>query len=144
MKRWNDVYLDEAKRTMSRDSENARSHPIKPVTRSACASREPDAIDDLFERSLLHWCFTRLRITSSCSFGSSTLLHFDLKPESQLRVLRSVLSTMARSEMAGSVDVKSLGQFSTNRIILAKQVLEDSANAVITSIPPAPFLDTRI
>ena len=45
--------------------------------------------------------------------------------------------------MAGSVDVKSLGQFSTNRIILAKQVLEDSANAVITSIPPAPFLDTR-
>ena len=33
MKRWNNVNLDdEAKRTMSRDSENARSHPIKPVT----------------------------------------------------------------------------------------------------------------
>ena len=53
MKRWKAVTLDdEMKRTMSRDSENARSHPIKPVTTSACACQELDAIDDLFERSL--------------------------------------------------------------------------------------------
>ena len=37
MKRWKAVIVDdEMKRTMSRDSENARSHPIKPVTTSAC------------------------------------------------------------------------------------------------------------
>ena len=36
------------------------------------------------------------------------------------------------------------GENSINRIVLAKQVLEDPANAVITSRPPAPFRDTRI
>ena len=144
MKRWNNVNLDdEAKRTMSRDSENARSHPIKPVTRTACASREPDAIDDLLERS--HWCFfMRLRTTSSCSLGSPALLHLIFEPESQLRrVLRTALLTTARSEMSENADLKSQGQFSASRIVLAKQVLDDTANAVITTRVPAPFRDSR-
>ena len=38
MKRWYPVKLDDdMKRAMSRDSENVRSHPIEPVTASACA-----------------------------------------------------------------------------------------------------------
>ena len=85
MKRWKAVILDdEMKRTMSRDSENARSHPIKPVTTSACACQELDAIDDLFERSLLHWHFSRFPISSSCSLRSSTQLHSESDPERQL------------------------------------------------------------
>ena len=147
MKRWKAVTLDdEMKRTMSRDSENVRSHPIKPVTKSACASREPDAIDDLFERSLLHWYLARLGISSSCSLWTSTRLcqvQIDFEPESLLRVLRTVQLTTVGIEMAGSTELKSLGQFSTNRIHITKQVLEDSANAVITARPPPPFQDTK-
>ena len=75
MKRWKAVMIDdEMKRTMSRDSDDARSHPIKPVTTSACACQEPDATDNLFECSLLHWCFARLSLPSSCSLWSSTQL----------------------------------------------------------------------
>ena len=79
MKRWHNVNLDdETKRTMSRDSENARSHPIKPVTRSACASREPDAIDDLLERSLSHWLLYEVENNIELFAGIScfTTYHF--------------------------------------------------------------------
>ena len=51
MKRWKTLAIDDQlKSEMSRDSENVRSHPIKSVTTSVCATREPDAIDLLFER----------------------------------------------------------------------------------------------
>ena len=68
MKRWKTLAIDDQlKSEMSRDSENVRSHPIKSVTTSVCATRELDAIDRSFERSLLHWCLLRL---------TSTLVHF--------------------------------------------------------------------
>ena len=59
---------------MSRDSENVRSHPIKPVTTTACAARGLDAIDLLFERSLLHWYFSRSTSPLIRSSWSSALL----------------------------------------------------------------------
>ena len=73
MKRWNAVIMsDEMERTMSRDSKNAGSHPIKPVTTSACACREPDALDVLRGRSLLHWHLAKSSTSSSCSLHFST------------------------------------------------------------------------
>ena len=64
MKRWKTLALDDQlKSEMSRDSENVRSHPIKSVAISVCATRELDAIDLSFERSLLHWCLSRLTST---------------------------------------------------------------------------------
>ena len=146
MKRWKAFILDdEMKRTMSRDSENARSHPIKPVTTSACASREPDAIDDLLERSLLHWCFARLTIPLSCSLWFSTQSHqlqIDFDPDLLLRDLRSGQLLTVRRKMAGSVDLKSLGQFSHNRISVARKALENSSTGEISARPPPPFQDT--
>ena len=69
MKRWKPLALDEQlKAEMSRDSENVRSHPIKSVATSVCATRELDAIDHSFERSLLHWCLSRLTSTSVSFF----------------------------------------------------------------------------
>ena len=47
---------EQLKAEMSRDSENVRSHPIKSVATSVCATQELDAIDHSFEQSLLHWC----------------------------------------------------------------------------------------
>ena len=126
MKRWKAVNLDdEMKRTMSRASENARSHPIKPVTASACACQEPDAIDDLLERSLLHWHFARFPISSSCSLRSSALLHSESEPDQLLCGLRPLLLLTATRKMSGGDDLKSLGQFSTNRIVIAKRILDD-------------------
>ena len=53
VKRWKPLACDEQlKAEMSRDSENIRSHPIKSVATSVCATRELDAIDHSFERSL--------------------------------------------------------------------------------------------
>ena len=142
MKRWKAVTLDDAmKRTMSRDSENARSHPIKPVTTSACVCREPDAIDDLFERSLL--CFAKLSIPSSCSLWSSTQLHTDSNPDLLFRGLRPEQLLTVRRKMSGGDDLKSLGQFSTNRISIAKKILEDLSTRVLNSRRPPPFQDTR-
>ena len=123
MKRWKAVVIDdEMKRTMSRDLENACSHPIKPVTTPACACQEPDAIDDLFERSLLHWCFVRLSIPSSCSLWSSTQLHTDSN-DLLIRGLRPEQLLTVRKKMSGGDGLKSLGQFSTNRISIAKKIL---------------------
>ena len=57
-KHWKTLEVDDLwKVDMSRDSENVRSHPIKSVTKTACAIRELDAADRLPERSLLHWYF---------------------------------------------------------------------------------------
>ena len=68
MKRWKSLAFDEQlKAEMSRDSENVRSHPIKSVATSVCATRELDAIDHSFEQSLLHWCLSRLISTSVLS-----------------------------------------------------------------------------
>ncbi len=94
MKRWKPLAFDEQlKADMSRDSENVRSHPIKSVATSVCATRELDAIDHSFEQSLLHWCLSRL---TSASVLSSWHLSFSCQPLSEfdsdwlLRVLRSV------------------------------------------------------
>ena len=131
MKRWKSLAFDEQlKAEMSRDSENVRSHPIKSVATSVCATRELDAIDHSFEQSLLHWCLSRLISTSVLS---SWHLSFSCRPLSEfdsdwlLRVLRSVqlfslielLSrdlrsvrlTSVQSEMAETNDMNSLGQF---------------------------------
>ena len=93
-KRWKPLAFDEQlKAEMSRDSENVRSHPIKSVATSVCATRELDAIDHSFEQSLLHWCLSRL---TSASVLSSWHLSFLCQPLSEfdsdwlLRVLRSV------------------------------------------------------
>ena len=147
---------------MSRDSENVRSHPIKSVATSVCATRELDAIDHSFEQSLLHWCLSRLISTSVLS---SWHLSFSCRPLSEfdsdwlLRVLRSVqlfslielLSrdlrsvrlTSVQSEMAETNDMNSLGQFSSNRITIAQRVLKGSSEGTIAAKAPPPFRDTR-
>ena len=113
MKRWNAVIMeDKMKRTMSRDSETARSHPIKPVTTFACACREPDALDVLLERSLLHWHFARSSTSSTCSLHFSALLHFESEPDQLPSGLRPLLLLKVTRKMSGSDDLKSLGQFS--------------------------------
>ena len=163
MKRWKPLACDEQlKAEMSRDSENVRSHPIKSVATSVCATRELDAIDHSFEQSLLHWCLSRL---TSASVLSSWHLSFSCQPLSEfdfdwlLRVLRSVqlfplfelLSrdlrsvrlTSVQSEMAETNDMNSLGQFSSNRITIAQRVLKGSSEGTIAAKAPPPFRDTR-
>ena len=163
MKRWKSLAFDEQlKAEMSRDSENVRSHPIKSVATSVCATRELDAIDHSFEQSLLHWCLSRLISTSVLS---SWHLSFSCRPLSEfdsdwlLRVLRSVqlfslielLSrdlrsvrlTSVQSEMAEANDMNSLGQFSSNRITIAQRVLKGSSEGTIAAKAPPPFRDTR-
>ena len=163
MKRWKSLAFDEQlKAEMSRDSENVRSHPIKSVATSVCATRELDVIDHSFEQSLLHWCLSRLISTSVLS---SWHLSFSCRPLSEfdsdwlLRVLRSVqlfslielLSrdlrsvrlTSVQSEMAETNDMNSLGQFSSNRITIAQRVLKGSSEGTIAAKAPPPFRDTR-
>ena len=140
MKRWKSLAFDEQlKAEMSRDSENVRSHPIKSVATSVCATRELDAIDHSFERWLLHWCLSRLISTSvpsswHLSFSCQPLSEFDsdwllrvlrsvqLFPLFDLlsRDLRSVQLTSVQSEMAETTDLSSVGPFSGNRITVAQ------------------------
>ena len=163
MKRWKPLALDEQlKAEMSRDSENVRSHPIKSVATSVCATRELDAIDHSFERSLLHWCLSRLTSTSvlsswHLSFSCQPLSEFDsdwllrvlrslqLFPLLELlsRDLRSVRLTSVQSEMAETNDLNSLGQFSSNRITIAQRVLKRASEGTIAAKAPPPFRDTR-
>ena len=163
MKRWKTVALDDQlKSEMSRDSENVRSHPIKSVTTSVCATREPDAIDLLFERSLLHWCLSRLTSTLVHSSWHSTfscqlLSEFDsdwlLRDPRSVQLLtlielllrgqRSVQLLSVQSKMAESDDLNSLGQFSNKRIAIAQRVLKGSSDGTIVAKPPPPFQDTR-
>ena len=163
MKRWRPLALDEQlKAEMSRDSENVRSHPIKSVATSVCATRELDAIDHSFERSLLHWCLSRLTSTSvlsswHLSFSCHPLSEFDsdwllrvlrsvqLFPLLELlsRDLRSVRLTSVQSEMAETNDLNSLGQFSSNRITIAQRVLKRASEGTIAAKAPPPFRDTR-
>ena len=57
MKRWKPLACDEQlKAEVSRDSENVRSHPIKSVATSVCATRELDAIGPLTIRSSDRYC----------------------------------------------------------------------------------------
>ena len=163
MKRWKPLAFDEQlKAEMSRDSENVRSHPIKSVATSVCATRELDAIDHSFEQSLLHWCLSRLTSTSvlsswHLSFSCQPLSEFDsdwllrvlrsvqLFPLLELlsRDLRSVRLTSVQSEMAETNDMNSLGQFSSNRITIAQRVLKGSSEGTIAAKAPPPFRDTR-
>ena len=163
MKRWKSLALDEhLKAEMSRESENVRSHPIKSVATSVCATRELDAIDHSFERSLLHWCLSRLTSTSvlsswHLSFSCQPLPEFDsdwllrvlrsvqLFPLLELlsRDLRSVRLTSVQSEMAETNDLNSLGQFSSNRITIAQRVLKRASEGTIAAKAPPPFRDTR-
>ena len=147
---------------MSRDSENVRSHPIKLVTTNACATRGPDAIDLLFERSLLHWYLSRSTspLTRS-SWSSAFLWHllsgfndnllFRDQRSVQLLELIGTLSLCYLSiqteplkiTMTESVDLKSIGQFSNKRITIAQRILKETHEKVITARPPPPFRDTR-
>ena len=147
---------------MSRDSENVRSHPIKSVATSVCATRELDAIDHSFERSLLHWCLSRLTSTSVLSswhfsFSCRPLSEFDsdwllrvlrsvqLFPllELLLRDLRSVQLSSVQSEMTETNDLNSVGQFSGSRITVAQRVLKGLSEGTIAAKTPSPFRDTR-
>ena len=162
-KRWKPIAFDEQlKAEMSRDSENVRSHPIKSVATSVCATQELDAIDHSFEQSLLHWCLSRL---TSASVLSSWHLSFSCQPLSEFdsdwlirvlrsvqlfpllellsRDLRSVRLTSVQSEMAETNDMNSLGQFSSNRITIAQRVLKGSSEGTIAAKAPPPFRDTR-
>jgi hypothetical protein len=158
MKHWKAIVLDdELKSEMSRDSENVRSHPFKPVTTSACAIREPDAIDISFERSLLHWCFSRLTSSLHSTFSCQLLSELDsdllIRDHRSVQLLtlieplslghRPVQLSSVESKMAESDDLKSLGQFSNKRITIAQKVLQESSEGVITARPPPPFRDTR-
>ena len=153
---------DEWLSEMSRDSENVRSHPIKLVTATACAIREPDAIDLSFERSLLYWYFSRSTSSLSRSSWSPTFLwrllsgfnndlllrdHRSVQLLKLIEVLsRYYLSTQTRSlksTMTDGVDLKSLGQFSSKRITIAQSVLKESSEGLIAARPPPPFRDTR-
>ena len=162
MKRWKTLAVDDHRKSeLSRDSGTVRSHPIKSVTTSVCATRELDAIDHSFERSLLHWCLSRLTSTlvhSSwhSSFSCQSLSEFDsdwllrvqrsvqLLPLIELlpRVQRSV-QLPVQSEMADINDLNSLGQFSNNRIVIAQRVLKGSSEKTILAKSPPPFRDTR-
>ena len=162
-KHWKTIAPDDRwESEMSRDSENVRSHPIKLVTATACAIREPDAIDHSLERSLLHWYFSRLTSFSSRSTWSPTALWRLLSgfnDDSLLRDHRSVhlfelIEVLShchlpkqigppKSTMTENVELKSLGQFSNKRITIAQTILKKSAEGTITARPPPPFRDTR-
>ena len=137
---------------MSRDSENVRSHPIKLVTATACAIREPDAIDLSFERSLLHWYFSRLTaslIRSSwhptslwqllSGFNNDLLLrdHQSVQLLKLIEVLShcypSTQIIPLKSTMTDGDDLKSLGQFSSKRITIAQRVLKESSEGLIAA-----------
>ena len=168
MKRWKPLACDEQRKAeMSRDSENVRSHPIKSVATSVCATRELDAIDHLLERSLLHWCFSRLTSTSvhsswqlfiSCrplsEFDSDWLLQdlrfVQLFPllEQLSRDLRSVRLYSVQSGMAETHDLNSVGQFSGSRITVALRVLkglsEEPLQPDSITIPRHPRFEFRL
>ena len=123
-KHWKTIVPDdEWVREMSRDSENVRSHPIKLVTTSACAIREPDAIDLSFERSLLHWYFSRL---TSSLFHSSWLptLPCQLLPEFDTELLlrdhRSVL-------LLTLIELLSSGRWSVQLISVISRMADGAA-----------------
>ena len=147
---------------VSRDSENVRSHPIKLVTATACVVRGPDSIDLSFERSLLHWYFSRSTspLTRS-SWSSASLWHLlsgfndnllfrDQRSVHLLELIGALshcyLSTSnepLRITMTEGVDLKSLGQFSSKRITIAQTILKETYEKVITAKVPPPFRDTR-
>ena len=162
-KQWKTIAVDDQwKIDMSRDSENVRSHPIKPVTRTACAIRELDAADCLHERSLLHWYFSRSTSSSShCDWflvfigrlhsGFNNNIAFcGLRPIALLELFES-LSTchfaketeLTAIKMADGAELKDLGRFSNKRIVIAQNILRDLAEGKITARPPPPFRDTR-
>ena len=136
MKRWIPIKLDEGmKRAISRDSENARSHSIKLVTASACACREPDALDQLLKRSLCAWSASRTSTSTACVLWT-VLTYPELDPE-RLLCLRLLVKAMA-----GATELSTLGQFANNRIKLGKGILRDVLLGKISSRPPPPFQDT--
>ena len=119
---------------MSRDSENVRSHPIKLVTTNACAIRGPDAIDLLFERSLLHWYFSRSTSPLTRSSWSSAFLRHLLpgfndnllfRDQRSVQLLEligalshcylSIQTEPLKITMTENVDLKSIGQFSIQK-----------------------------
>ena len=147
---------------MSRDSENVRSHPIKLVTTNACAIRGPDAIDLLFERSLLHWYFSRSTSPLTRSSWSSAFLRHLLpgfndnllfRDQRSVQLLEligalshcylSIQTEPLKITMTENVDLKSIGQFSNKRITIAQRILKETHEKVITARPPPPFRDTR-
>ena len=147
---------------MSRDSENVRSHPIKLVTTNACAIRGPDAIDLLFERSLLHWYFLRSTSPLTRSSWSSAFLRHLLpgfndnllfRDQRSVQLLEligalshcylSIQTEPLKITMTENVDLKSIGQFSNKRITIAQRILKETHEKVITARPPPPFRDTR-
>ena len=162
-KQWKTLAVDDQwKIDMSRDSENVRSHPIKPVTKTACAIRELDAADCLPERSLLHWYFSRSTSSSSrCDWFLTFLwrLHSGFNENLVSRGLRPVLLLelfeslspchfargieLTADTMADGAELKTLGQFSNRRIVIAQTILRDLAAGNITAQPPPPFRDTR-
>ena len=119
---------------MSRDSENVRSHPIKLVTTNACAIRGPDAIDLLFERSLLHWYFSRSTSPLTRSSWSSAFLRHLLpgfndnllfRDQRSVQLLEligalshcylSIQTEPLKITMTENVDLKSIRQFSIQK-----------------------------
>ena len=88
---------------------------------SVCATREPDAIDLSFERSLLHWCLSRLTSTLTHSswhptFSCQLLSEFDSDwllrdPRSvQLLTLIELLSRGHRSVQSTPICEKQNGR----------------------------------
>ena len=162
-KQWKTLAVDDQwKVGMSRDSENVRSHPIKLVTKTACAIRELDAADRLPERSLLHWYFSRSTPSSSrCDWFLTFLwrlhsgfnenfVYRGLRPVLQLELFESLSSChLAKGveptadTMADGNELRTLGQFSTKRIAIALSVLKDLNSGKITAQPPPPFRDSR-
>ena len=162
-KQWKMLAVDEQwKIDMSRDSENVRSHPIKSVTKTACAIRELDAADQLPERSLLHWYFSRSTPSSSrCDWFLTFLwrLHSGfnkdfvnrgLRPELQLELFESLSLChfgrrleLTADTMADGNELRTLGQFSPKRIAIALKVLKDLNAGNIAAQPPPSFKDSR-
>ena len=162
-KQWKTLAIgDQWKIDMSRDSENVRSHPIKSVTKTACAIRELDAADRLPERSLLHWYFSRSTASSSrCDWFLTFLwrlhsgfnkdfVYRGLRPVLQLELFESLSSChfakrleLTADTMADGNELRTLGQFSAKRIAIALKVLKDLNAGSITAQPPPPFRDSR-
>ena len=162
-KQWKTLAVDDQwKIDMSRDSENVRSHPIKLVTKTACAIRELDAADRLPERSLLHWYFSRSTPSSSrCDWFLTFLwrlhsgfnenfVYRGLRPVLQLELFESLSSCHfakrlepTADTMADGNELRTLGQFSNKRIAIALNILKDLNAGNITAQPPPPFRDSR-